>query len=183
MNIFYLDNNPKTCAQLHCDKHVVKMIIEYAQLMSTAHRMLDGEEYIDRTKLGRRIKRWKLSDPKLEEIVYKASHVNHPSAKWTRINQSNYLWLYNMWYALCDEYTYRYGKTHATFDKLAYILNKVPKNIPVGKITPVPQAMPDYCKMDLPIDGYRKYYRLEKQRFAKWTNRQIPEWFNANLCF
>ena len=54
MNIFYLDRHPKICAEYHCDKHTVKMIIEYAQLMSTAHRVLDGEEYYDKTSNGRK---------------------------------------------------------------------------------------------------------------------------------
>ena len=62
MNIFYLDNDVAKCAEMHCDKHVVKMISEYAQLMSTAHRMLDGEEYIDKTANGRKIKRWRMKD-------------------------------------------------------------------------------------------------------------------------
>ena len=80
MNIFYLDPDPKTCAQMHCDKHVTKMIIEYSQLMSTAHRVIDGEEYIDNSS-GRKIKRWKLSDIR-EDVLYKATHINHPSAIW-----------------------------------------------------------------------------------------------------
>ena len=45
MNIFYLHNDPKVCAELHVDKHVVKMIVEYAQLLSTAKRMTDGIKY------------------------------------------------------------------------------------------------------------------------------------------
>ena len=81
MNIFYLDPDPRTCAEMHCDKHVVKMIIEYAQLMSTAHRVIDGTEYTDMTANGRRIKRWRLDDDR-ESILYKASHINHPSAIW-----------------------------------------------------------------------------------------------------
>jgi len=71
MNIFYLDHNPKTCAEQHCDKHVVKMIIEYAQLMSTAHRILDGKEYYDLTANNRKIKRWLLPD-KREDVLMKA---------------------------------------------------------------------------------------------------------------
>ena len=86
MNIFYLDTNPIKAAELHCDKHVVKMIIEYAQLMSTAHRVLDGELYEDRTANNRRIKRWRLNNNDMENVVYKASHINHPSAIWTRAN-------------------------------------------------------------------------------------------------
>ena len=79
MNIFYLDKDPKTCAEMHCDKHVVKMIIEYAQLMSTAHRVLDGDPYVSQTLGGRRIQRWKHPIAKMEKTLYKASHVKHPS--------------------------------------------------------------------------------------------------------
>ena len=43
MNIFYLHENPEICAEYHCDKHVVKMILETAQMLSTAHRIIDGE--------------------------------------------------------------------------------------------------------------------------------------------
>ena len=111
MNIFYLDPDPQICAEMHISKHVVKMIIEYSQLMSTAHRFLDGVEYIDASS-GRRIKRWRLDDER-EQSLMKASHINHPSAIWCRENKENYKWLYDMWVCLCDEYTYRYGKVHA----------------------------------------------------------------------
>ena len=83
MNIFYLHENPIQNAKWHIDKHIVKMPIEYAQLMSTAHRILDGDMYWDRTANNRRIKRWRLNDAR-EDILYKASHINHPSAIWVR---------------------------------------------------------------------------------------------------
>ena len=95
MNIFHLDQDPVVAAESMCDKHVVKMIVEYAQLMSTAHRVLDGEEYYDKTKNGRRIKRWRLKPAAQERLLYKASHVNHPSNIWTRQSNKNYRWLYN----------------------------------------------------------------------------------------
>ena len=119
MNVFYLDRDPVTAAKMHCDKHVVKMIIEYAQLMSTAHRVLDGEMYYGLTKNGRKIKRWKLNS-NMEDILYKASHINHPSAIWARQSNNNYNWLYCLFTALCDEYTHRYGKVHerVLFDDL-----------------------------------------------------------------
>jgi len=83
MNIFYLSDNYEDAAKMHCDSHCSKMIIEYAQLLSTAHRVLDGDEYTDLTKNGRKIKRWRL-DGELgrnrEPYLYKACHVNHPSA-------------------------------------------------------------------------------------------------------
>ena len=79
MNIFYLDEDPTKCAELHCDKHVCKMIIEYAQLLSTAHRVLDGKPYVSQTLGGRRIQRWEHPNYVMENVLYKASHVNHPS--------------------------------------------------------------------------------------------------------
>ena len=83
MNIFKLDRNAKKAAEYHCDKHVVKMLIEYAQLMSTAHRVLDGTEYYDKTKNGRKIKRWKHPNSNLEPLLYKAGWVKHPSTIWS----------------------------------------------------------------------------------------------------
>lgn len=176
MNVFFLHDNPLTCARMHCDKHVVKMIIEYAQLLSTAHRMIDGKEYIDASS-GRRIRRWKLEDPTMDSLLYKASHINHPSAKWVRESHSNYNWLYNMWVHLCDEYTVRYGKVHLTDAKLRKLLTKPPFCIKVGDFTNPPPAMPDYCKEPDVIKSYRKYYILEKKRFAKWKNAITPKWF------
>jgi hypothetical protein len=178
MNIFYLSNSPKECAEMHCDRHVVKMIIEYAQLMSTAHRVLDGEEYIDTTSNGRKIKRWRMKDERYENGLMKASHVNHPSNIWTRSNNNNYMWLYYMWRALCLEYTHRYGKHHAC-EKYAGLIQNIPKNIPLeyNKTEP-PPAMPDYCKVPgNSIASYHKYYINEKVRFARWTNREVPLWF------
>lgn len=176
MNVFYLDKDPQVCAEMHCDKHVVKMIIEYAQLLSTAHRVLDGEPYIDSTG-ARRIQRYRLHDSR-EDVLYKATHVNHPSAVWARQNHNNYLWLNKLFHALCDEYKHRYGRVHATADKLYGVLNTPPKNIPNGFFNEPPQAMPMRCKMDRVIDAYRNYYIIEKASFCKWTNRMTPEWFN-----
>jgi hypothetical protein len=179
MNVFYLNSDPLICAQEHCDKHVVKMIIEYAQLMSTAHRMLDGTEYEGRTKNNRKIRRWLMSSDYLENKLYKASHINHPSAKWTRDSKANYLWLYDMWIQLCMEYTTRYGKTHETFRKLGPTLSVPPANIPSGEFTEPPPAMPDYCKVENDsVASYKKYYIKEKKAFAKWKTK-TPEWFYA----
>jgi len=176
MNIFYLNSDPVYCAQEHCDKHVVKMILEYAQLMSTAHRYIDGEHYWDRTANGRRIARWRLSDER-EDVLYKATHINHPSTVWARQTNNNYNWLYYMWVQLCHEYTYRYGKEHESFRKLRDALEVPPHAIEIGRLTTMPQAMPDKYKDPDPVKGYRNYYINEKVGFAKWTNRETPEWF------
>ena len=175
MNIFYLDKDPKTCAEMHCDKHVVKMIIEYAQLMSTAHRVIDGEPYVSQTLGGRRIQRWKHPIKKMENTLYKASHINHPSNIWVRESQNHYNWLYQMWEQLCYEYTNRYGKVHMTDLKLRGILASPPMQIDVKTFVDPYLAMPDDVKQDNVVEAYRDYYIKYKKSFAKWTNRRIPE--------
>jgi len=176
MNVFYLDNDPYVAAQYHCDKHVVKMIIEYAQLMSTAHRVLDGSLYIDKTANGRNIKRWKLNDDR-ENILYKASHINHPSGVWCRSSKHNYDWLYQLFYYLCNEYTLRYSRIHKTEELLSGILMAAPLNIADVSFSEPPPAMPDYCKIvNNSISSYRKYYIEEKNKFATWKT-SIPKWY------
>ena len=93
MNIFYLHNDTKLCAEQHVDKHVVKMIVEYAQLLSTAHRMIDGVQYAAKSKTGRNVKRFRLENNNLDNIVYKAVHYHHPSAVWARETKAQYEWL------------------------------------------------------------------------------------------
>lgn len=178
MNIFYLDNDTEKCAQYHCDKHVVKMCIEYAQLLSTAHRILDGSEYIDNSS-GRRIKRWKLNNNS-EHMIYKASHINHPSNIWTRESSGNYTWLLTMWKFLLKEYTHRYGKFHKT-GELEFALSTLPNNIVNKVMEQPPQAMPEECKSSNSINAYRQYYVMKKNTFARWTNREIPKWYSYGV--
>lgn len=178
MNIFYLDPDPKVCAEMHNNKHTVKMIIEYAQLMSTAHRLLDGEEYIDMTANGRRIKRWRLQDEREQQLM-KASHINHPSAIWCRDNLSNYLWLHVMWTYLLDEYTYRYDKIHAC-SRLKTLLSFAPNNITTGDFFAPTPAMPDEVKVPgNSLASYRSYYINNKAHLASWKKRNQPEWYSA----
>jgi hypothetical protein len=183
MNIFYISEDPKTCAEQHVDKHVVKMIIEYAQLMSTAHRILDGVQDIEqRYVLGslparwRKVKVWRHPDPKFDSGLMKASHINHPSAVWTRSNKQNYVWLNQMWNYLLKEYTYRYGKIHAC-EKYKDLLYLLPKNIVDGKFYPPTPAMPDDCKTENVLESYRKYYIDYKKGFANWKKREVPDWY------
>jgi hypothetical protein len=177
MNIFYLDHDPSICAQMHNDKHCVKMIIEYAQLMSTAHRMLDGEEYFGLTANGRKIKRWR--HPRFDNELMKASHINHPSNVWLRQSDSNYAWLYRLFLELTKEYTHRYGKIHAC-ERLIPNLRYIPQNIPMGEFTPPTPAMPDDVKV--PGDSlasYRNYYINNKTHLANWKKREVPYWYKA----
>lgn len=177
MNIFHLHSDTKECAKQHLDKHVVKMILEYAQLLSTAHRLLDGTEYESRSVSGnRKAMRWLLPDER-EPNLYMASHINHPSGMWCRQSQDNYWWLYNLWRDLMSEYTFRYGKHHVA-EKLIPFLSSVPNNIPVVAAEPMPQCMPDQYKVPgNSIQAYHNYYIGDKQRFAVWTNRPIPDWY------
>lgn len=182
MNIFYLHPNPRTCAEYHVDKHVVKMIVETAQLLSTAHRFLDGTQTIGLSVNGRKMTRYVLDDDR-EQILYKASHINHPSAKWCRHTNSNYLWLHSLLVALCNEYTYRYGKIHKVeTDGLMLKLSATPKNISIGDFSPPWRAMPENAKVgNDTLASYHKYYIEYKNRFAKWTKREVPEWYKNGV--
>lgn len=112
MNIFALSANPIEAAKLQCDKHVVKMILETAQMLSTAHR-----------ELGSKIS---------EELLYKKTHVNHPSAVWLRKSWPNYRWAVAHFEALCDEYTFRYKKVHLSDTKFREAFRRhAPTNLPV----------------------------------------------------
>jgi hypothetical protein len=180
MNIFYLSHNPKEAAIYHLDKHVVKMILESAQLLCTAHRMLDGK-LTTKTKITssgkpRKCKVYELSN-KMDGILYTATHINHPCSKWCRDSINNYKWLYELFICLCDEYTYRYGKKHKTDILLRDILKHPPQNIPQIKFTSPAQAMPKQYRSSDPVTSYRNYYINEKKSFAKWTMRNTPNWF------
>lgn len=166
---------------MHNDKHCVKMIIEYAQLMSTAHRLIDGTPYIDKTANGRSIKRWRMEDIDMENGLMKASHINHPSNVWLRQSKENYKWLLVMWVYLLKEYTYRYGKQHACESRLEFLV-EAPKNIPKANFTPPTPAMPDDVKVpNDSIASYRNYYRKNKVHLASWKNRPIPDWYTQNI--
>jgi len=180
INIFYLHPEAKTCAEMHLDRHVVKMIIEYAQLLSTAHRLLDGTLTVGLTKTGRKAKRYVLPDDR-EPHVYVATHSNHPSAKWTRHTKANYLWLFDLWVNLLDEYTHRYKKNHSCARLVPYLVRS-PVNIPNGEFTPPWRAMPDDAKIgDDSLLSYRNYYITYKRKMARWTNREMPDWFAEGI--
>ena len=190
MNIFYLNNDPKLCAEMHLDKHVVKMILEYAQLLSTAHRVLDGTVSTRLSKSGRKQQYYPLAGER-DNFLYSATHVNHPSAVWVRYSYENYEWLYKLFIALLDEYTHRYGRIHATA-RLIDALYTPPIHIPkgIGFTEPTP-AMPNEVKVlrEVATDryeidsikSYHKYYIHNKVHIAKWTKREIPLWYSEGI--
>jgi len=161
MNIFYFYDCPEKSAQAQPDKMLVKMPLETAQMLCTAHRILDGDEYAD--KVG----------------LYKTAYKNHPCTIWARQTSENYLWLYHHFISLCDEYKYRYGKEHLSYTKLKEALKTLPKNIEIKAVkTKLAQAMPDQYKNNDPIVAYRNYCINEKH-YAKWEKgRAKPDWWN-----
>ena len=181
MNIFYLSHDPAECARFHVNRHSTKMVLEYAQLLSTAHRVLDGT-LIDRlSPSGRKQKAYVLADNR-ESALYSATHINHPSAIWVRKTHQNYIWLTELLEELCYEYTYRYEKTHKVErDGLLKVLRtNLPANIPIGPFTAPTPAMPDDVKVPgNSLASYRNYYNKNKTHLADWKKRPVPQWFQA----
>ena len=187
MNIFYLDKDPVVAAQMSCDKHVVKMILESAQMLCTVKRVLDGTEYTDLTKNGRKIKRWRLNNSNEEAIIYKAGWLKHPSTQWVMKSAYNYIWLYKHMMALNDEYKLRYNHTkdHMCIQKLGQLLKTPPYNAPINvKGTDATPAMPEECKVPGDsVASYRKYYIMKKKRFATWKQpAEMPVWFKEGVA-
>ena len=183
MNIFALSPVPEVAAKWHCDTHVVKMILESAQMLSTAHRMLDGEMSHRPSKSGKtRVRYWEL-EGEHEDTLYKAVHTGHPCTVWTMESHMNYGWHYKLFKCLCEEYMHRYGKNHLSELKLLSILKSPPKNIKRSFMTPFALAMgasPECIDYNDPIGSYQNFYQTKQSRFAmKWTKRKIPHWFKT----
>lgn len=150
INIFILDNDPKLAAAYQCNKHVVKMIIESAQLLCSAH----------------------------ESAPYKRTHYNHPCAIWTRKSLQNYRWLVEHAKELCNQYTLRYRKTHKTQSIIEWCENHEP-DLPNTGLTPFILVIKNVAYHDPdPVKAYRMYYINEKVSFAKWKPKcETPHWW------
>ena len=153
MNIFYLDKCPYKAAELQYNKHVVKMILESAQMLCTAHHHYDI----------------------FTDVPYKKAHYNHPSTIWCRQNRKHYRWLYNHMIALGDEYRARYGKTHLSITKCKGPLFTYPTDIPQDKFEQPPQCMPDEYKDKCSIQAYWNYYIGDKSKIANLKKEKLYE--------
>lgn len=146
---------------MQCDKHVIKMILESAQLLSTAHHVLDGNS--------------------AREGIYKPTHINHPCSIWVRDSQYNYVWLWWHFDALCREYEYRYNKLHKTSSMLRKLYWTPNNMVGIGP-TPFAVAMkvrPECVVEGDPVQSYRNYYKTKQKDFKMvWTKREVPSWFN-----
>jgi len=153
MNIFVLDKDPKKAAQYQGDKHVVKMILESAQLLSSVHWMTDSSAH------------------------YRLTHKNHPCSNWARESIENYKWLCDHAVELCNEYTRRYHRTHKSEPIIKDLCSNLP-NIPSKGLTPFALAMPEDCKYPgAPVKSYRTYYKKHKKDIVKWNHSEKPEWY------
>lgn len=179
MNIFYIDPDPIKAAEMHCDQHCVKMILETGQMLSTAHRVLDGRKTKRPSVSGRtRVDYWVHPDAYKEKVLYKCAHVKHPSNIWIRESVYNYAWSRDLFNALCREFVYRYGKVHQTQTRLGTIIQEPPKNISLRNYSAPPQCMPEEFKSDDTVEAYRKFYIEDKSSFARWNKvRPAPEWY------
>ncbi|AIL65446.1 hypothetical protein NOVO_05375 [Rickettsiales bacterium Ac37b] len=167
MNIFATDLCPKLCAHNLDDRRLIKMILESAQLLSTAI-------FIN-------------SNIKHNEL-YKPTHIKHPCTIWVSLNRSNWMWLYKHLEALCAEYTYRFNKTHKTSSLLIYLL-KYAENLPIGQATSFVNCTQsqllgvDFRNIENTHLAYRKYlgakWDADKKR-PKWTRRGGPDWYKCN---
>jgi len=163
MNIFVLDTDPVTCAQYHCDKHVIKMILESVQMLSTTCSILGAE------------------------VPYKPTHANHPCTKWVRESHENFIWLHDLAYALEDEWRFRYNhphdKRHASIVLLEEynLLSVGTTELPFGERTSFAQAMPEQYKSCNPVQAYRAYYAKEKTNLLTFTKRGEPEWLKEYI--
>lgn len=135
MNLFYLDKDPVEAAKMQCDRHVVKMIVESAQMLSTAHRMLDGNLITTKTKTGRKGRHYELPDAR-EQLLYKAVHYHHPCTVWTMKSNNNYNWHWVHFAALCDEYTYRYGRSTKQMNYLGKLYMNYPETYTLARYLP-----------------------------------------------
>ena len=159
MNIFILDTDPVKCAKYHSNKHVVKMILETAQMLSSAHRIL-GEDHPD---------------------LYRLTHKNHPCTKWVCESIANYNWAYSLFEALEKEYEHRYNKQHLSWKKLHNVLKNAPSKLNHSDLTPFALAMPDqYKHINDPVQSYRSYYIGEKSHIFQWKNRPVPYWVTSS---
>jgi hypothetical protein len=184
MNLFVLSECSSEAAQMQCNAHVTKMVLESAQMLSTAHRILDGNLEKRPSKSGKSlINYWVHPNSEMEEVLYKAVHHHHPCTKWTMESSTNYQWHYEHFIALSKEFEYRYEKVHLSYKLLKDVLCNLPKNIGIGRMTPWRLAMqsnPECMFPDDPVKSYRLFYQTKQDRFKmEWKNRTIPEWFKS----
>lgn len=163
MNIFVVDHDPAKAAQALPDKHCVKMPTEAVQMLVSAC-LRHGIQPNVLTKSG---------------TVHKGGYAKHPCTVWAGDTQENWYWTLSWGFALCQEYTKRYGKTHFAEGQLNQLLEAL-EGIPAGPLTPPALAMPDECKVADPVESYKNCIRLKvvtkPDSFVWRKGTPAPEW-------
>lgn len=153
MNIFVLDTDIRACARYHADRHVVKMILEGAQMLCTVLHQAG------------------------QPAPYRPTHTQHPCTRWAGESLTNWQWLKRLTLCLNDEYLYRYRKTD--WHQSALVVRDLsPPPLPAKGLTPFAQAMPEqYRVSEDAVQAYRNFYVHVKAPIATWTRRRPPRWF------
>ncbi len=190
MNIFVLHTLPMLAAHYHCDEHVRKMVVESAQMLSTAHRVSkfifgEGERTSVINRKGNVVKQIILPEYGEHEGMrmqdsqapyYWVANEGHPCNLWTRYTGGNYRWLYDLYIALGNEYVNRFHKINAA-SNLRQALRRIPECVEsTPKRTSFPQAMPAKYHHTNVVEAYREFYRKDKIRFATWNYTEVPFW-------
>lgn len=176
MNIFFLDRDPKKAARYHCDKHVVKMPLEHCQMLSDAHRILDG---IPHKVMGNKRQKtvYILQEEIKEQLIYKSFMPHHKCSKWVRKSRDHYNWTFECTKYLIEELEIRYGTVHKIKKSgLLEILSNPPQSLFWAGWEDPPHAMPTDCYMGCAVESYRNYYRMHKKDFATWKTGE-PYWW------
>lgn len=160
MNIFVFHEDINKNVKMYCDKHVVKMLTETMQILCTTYRLLNNVSEAE------------------NNILFKATHKNHPCCVWARKSYGNYKYLIELFYALHDEWNYRYGhdKIYKNLDAIFILESLDNSKFLLQSKTKHIQCFDDKYKCENPIEGYRKYFVNEKRRLFSWKNRDIPNW-------
>lgn len=174
MNLFLLSLDRKECVSWYADKHIVKMILELAQLLYGVWGAVEDPVWRDHAPKG----------------GYKMTHINHPTAKWMRASKQNYIFAASFAHPMLDEYTKRYNKIHGCKIHLDWLVANIPPSLPDGPLTQLPQAMPSQYKvndgcgtMEDTVTAYRAYYAGDKVKNIKitYTNAEWPHWLPKNV--
>ena len=158
MNIFVVDTDPEVAARSLCDKHIVKMPLETAQMLCAVS--------------------WRFLVP----APYKPGFQHHPCTRWAGETLENWHWLLRHGLELCAEYERRFWRRHACLKVLLWCQEQGGRPSP-GPRAPFVQALPKELRQEDAVMAYRAYYLRDKARFARWTlPAEPPAWWSTSRC-
>jgi hypothetical protein len=188
MNIFVLHENPRVAAQMHCDKHVPKMIIEHTQMLAAAYYSTLGisrkKEIPDRqSEVNSLFSGWPRKKEDGSDFPYAISHVNHPCTVWTRGSIENFNWLLDCTEELCHEFFNRWKNNQHSIKAIIQWMQQNPPKLESKGLQPFAMAMPDFYRGTNPVEAYRRYYAFKKTYMkVAWDKlNNTPYWMTDSL--